>query len=55
MTDRAGADGPAPRELVAFTEHVYVLPVVTPVTTSGLPAPAFALVAPPFAETHVAV
>jgi hypothetical protein len=56
-TTTAGVDadgGPAPREFVAFTVHVYDLPVVTPGTTSGLPAPALVLVTPPFEETHVA-
>jgi hypothetical protein len=54
ITPGAPAGGPVPREFVAFTVHVYVFAVVTPVTTSGLAAPAFALIAPPFDETHVA-
>jgi hypothetical protein len=37
--------GPVPAELVAVTEHVYAVPLVSPVTVMGEPA-ALALIAP---------
>jgi hypothetical protein len=48
---------PTPRPLIAFTVHVYDLPVVTPVTVMGAGAasrwaPLF--VTPPLLDTHVA-
>src|SRR4029077_19519452 len=57
-----GSDGaesrPAPRALVAFTVHVYDLPVVTAATVIGAavaPACVPVLVTPPLLDTHVAV
>jgi hypothetical protein len=55
--DRAEA-GPDPRALVAVTEHVYVLPVVTDATVIGAaaaPECVPVLAAPPLLEVHLAV
>jgi hypothetical protein len=55
ITVDEGADaGPAPRELVAFTVHVYDLPMLRPVTVSGPAAPELVPLRPVFDDTHVA-
>jgi hypothetical protein len=56
ITASDGADAtPVPTALVAWTVHVYVLPVVTPATVNGDPAPVCTPVAPPLLDPHVAV
>ena len=47
----AAEAGPVPAALVAFTVNVYVVPLVRPVTTSGLPGPE--AVTPPGLEVAV--
>ena len=47
--------GPVPRLLVALTAHVYVAPIVRPVTVIGLATSVVEAVAPPVDDVHVAV
>lgn len=55
-TGADAADGaPTPRALVAVTVHVYVLPVVNPVTVIGLAGPPLEPPTPPLLDTHDAV
>ena len=47
--------GPVPTVFVATTVHVYVLPVVSPVTVNGESGPVCVPVTPPLLDTHVVV